>query len=212
MNYLAHLFLSANDPGDLIGNLAVDFVKGRCPYTRPAILAGMARHHRIDNFTDAHPAFRASRRRIDPPRHRYAGVVVDLFYDHLLAVSWPRYAGQTLDEFSAWVYGQLQAHQELLPPRLQRSLPRMIGDHWLGNYARAEGIARALHSLSRRSRRATDLTPALADLTTHYDAFAADFHAFFPALLAELAPAGPLCGQLPAHALTHARLGGDGPG
>jgi acyl carrier protein phosphodiesterase len=206
MNYLAHLFLSANDPGQLIGNLAADFLNGPCPYTHPALLAGIARHRLVDRFTDAHPAFRASRRRIAPPHHRYAGVLVDLFYDHLLAVHWEHYAGLPLDDFSAWVYGQLEAHHSLLPPRLQRAAPRMIAEHWLGQYARPAGVARALHGLSRRSRRATDLTPAVADLTAHYDHFADDFEVFFPALLAELAPLGPTCGQLPAHALTRATL------
>ena len=207
MNYLAHLFLSANDPADVVGNLAVDFIKGGNPYTHPGILAGMARHRRIDQFTDSHPSFRASRSRVSPPHHRYAGVVVDIFYDHFLARNWATYGGATLDEFSSWAYRLLDAHTAWLPPRLQRALPYMAGEHWMGQYATRAGIGRALNGLSRRSRRDIDLAATLADLDAHYETLHADFAVFFPALIADTATQpGSLAGQLPLAALSQDRL------
>lgn len=213
MNYLAHLFLSANTPAGVIGNLAVDFLKGQGGYRHDGIAEGMARHRRIDQLTDTHPAFRASCGRIGEPHGRYAGVIVDLFYDHLLAIHWERYAGQTLDVFSAWAYGLLQAHQAWLPPRLQRALPYMVAENWLSQYRHVDGIRRALGGLSRRARRPIELQLHLADLDAHFAAFEADFHTFFPAMMAAIGELpGDLCGPLPASRLTRACLPAPEPG
>ncbi len=211
MNHLAHLFLSINDPAGIIGNLSVDFIKGGPIGDRdPAFRLGMKRHLIIDAFTDRHPAFRASRRRIAPPHQRYAGVIVDLFYDHLLARDWDVWAGQSLASFSNWGYDLLQAHDDHLPERLQQVLPYMIRDDWLGLYAHPRGIHRALAGISHRARRPIQLQSALSDLHTHDAALTDDFAAFFPDLIAHLQAhhPGPICGQLPIAGLTRQTMPG----
>ena len=59
MNYLAHAYLSFNDPEILVGNMISDFVKGKKKFDYPLrIQAGIMLHRIIDEFTDGHPATR----------------------------------------------------------------------------------------------------------------------------------------------------------
>lgn len=90
MNFLAHTVLAGIDEADRIGGLLGDFIKGPLPAgLPPALASGVALHRAIDGYADRHPAFLASRARISSRRRRVAGVLVDLFYDHLLARDWP---------------------------------------------------------------------------------------------------------------------------
>ncbi|MGA2151478.1 MAG: DUF479 domain-containing protein, partial [Geobacteraceae bacterium] len=51
MNFLAHLYLSGDDPELLVGNLLGDFVKGRLSGNFPdGIERGIELHRRIDSF------------------------------------------------------------------------------------------------------------------------------------------------------------------
>ena len=89
MNFLAHALLSGEAEADRVGGLMGDFVKGPLPAGLPPDLAaGVALHRAIDSFADRHPAFAASRARVSPGRRRVGGILVDLFYDHLLARDW----------------------------------------------------------------------------------------------------------------------------
>ena len=101
MNYLAHLYLAGDDSELLIGGLMGDFVKGRVDPARPAaVRAGILLHRRVDSFTDQHPVVRRSKARIDPEFRRYAGILVDLFFDHFLACDWPAYSRQPLPQYA----------------------------------------------------------------------------------------------------------------
>ena len=54
MNYLAHAFLSFQQPDILVGNMISDFVKGKSKFTyTPGIQKGIMLHRAIDQFTDA---------------------------------------------------------------------------------------------------------------------------------------------------------------
>ena len=137
MNYLAHLFLAGPEPEALLGALMGDFVKGVLDERYPAaITRALALHRRIDTFTDAHPVTAASRARISPERRRFAGIMVDLFYDHFLARHWDEHAREPLDAFTARVYALLEQHDALLPERLRSIAPRMAQADWLASYAR----------------------------------------------------------------------------
>jgi len=100
MNYLAHLALiptSCRDREDAlrIGNLLGDFIKGTESSLRlqfPVDLVdGIKLHRAIDKFTDAHPSFLESKQLLAPERRRYAGIVLDIIYDHFLSIHWKTY-------------------------------------------------------------------------------------------------------------------------
>jgi len=180
MNFLAHAFLAGPDPADRLGGMLGDFVKGPLPAGLPApVAAGVVLHRRIDSFADAHPAFRASRARVSPERRRYAGIMVDLFYDHFLARRWEEFSSQPLEEFTAETYALLVRHAALLPPRLAHIFPYMRREDWLGTYRALEGVGEALDNMSRhRLTRPNRLAGAAQELEAGYEGFEGDFRAF----------------------------------
>lgn len=184
MNFLAHLALSPPGEDALLGSLMGDFVKGPLGERYPgAIGAAIALHRRIDSFTDAHPRVLGSRTRIGAPRRRYAGIMIDVFYDHFLARHWRDYRDEPLGDFTRRVYALLERRQAELPERLQAVAARMAARDWLGSYAEAKNVGRALEGIGTRLRRGNGLIGAGGDLERDYAGFEADFRAFFPDLL-----------------------------
>ena len=181
MNFLGHLALSPPEDDALLGSLLGDFVKGPLGDRYPGPLgAAIALHRRIDSFTDAHPLVAASRARVGPAHRRYAGIMVDLYYDHFLARRWASYHDEPLAQFSARVYALLERRSEALPERLRAIAPRMAAHDWFGSYAEVDNIGRALEGIGRRLRRGNGLVGADADLRRDYAGFEADFAAFYP--------------------------------
>lgn len=191
MNWLAHVFLSEPNVEFRLGNLLADVVRGAQRETLgDAFLRGARQHHAIDSFTDAHPVVRRSRARIGASQRRFSGVIVDVFYDYLLATRWPDYSTLALDEFTAQFYDQVRGAGILLPEPAQTLVERIARHDLLGSYARAEGVERSLRRISMhlasRWNRPFALEQAVADLVAHEAAFAADFAEFFPALQAHV--------------------------
>jgi len=186
MNYLAHTFLSRATPELLTGGMLGDFVKGRTDgrYS-PGVCAGIALHRAIDRYTDDHPLVRASRARISPARRRFAGILVDVFYDHFLARHWRSYSEMSLERFTRHVYGVLWPQRREFPERLQRMLPWMRAEDWLAGYAEIKAVDAALRGMARRSRfadRARPLADGVHELAAHYATFERQFQEFFPQL------------------------------
>lgn len=182
MNFLAHAYLAGDAPADRLGGLIGDFVKGPLPAGLPPdIAAGVRLHRQIDVFADAHPAFLRSRARVSPQRRRVAGVMVDMFYDHFLALHWHRFDAEPLEAFTSAMYRLMAEHDALLPSRLAEILPRMRESDWLGSYRSAETTALALDRMALRLRRANPLTGSGAELRADYAGFEADFFEFIVA-------------------------------
>ena len=184
VNYLAHLYLAGDDPESLVGSLMGDFAKGAIdPALPPAIRHGVWLHRRIDSYTDSHPTVRDSKRRIRPEFRRYAGILIDLYYDHFLARNWSDYSDVPLDEFSQAVYRIVDANHHSLPVRMQRSMSYMIENGLLQSYREIRGIERALSGIEGRLKRPSRLREAIVDLEHNHLALAEDFSVFFPDLI-----------------------------
>lgn len=187
MNYLAHLRLAENNSESIIGNLLGDFVVGRLEnYTliySESILKGIKTHRKVDTFTDTHPIFKISRRRISSERRRFAGIIIDMIYDYFLANNWHLYSEQKLSKFIDDVYSILNKNYEILPSRLQKILPMIIKENWLLSYKSIDGIALAFQRLSRRFKRENSLGNAEIELINNYEELERDFKQFFPQLI-----------------------------
>lgn len=182
MNFLAHLFLSGADPELLVGNLLGDFVKGRLDGNFPAgIERGIFLHRRIDSFAGRNLHFLRSKRRIDASFGHYRGVLVDLFYDHFLAVQWDDYADVPLQPFLSGARRIVLEYEEILPERLARVVPVIFAD-LLPSYLEVNGIERALQRMSTRIARPNRLGEGGAELRRHYDGLLDDFREFLPEL------------------------------
>lgn len=189
MNWLAHLYLSEPDAGFRIGNLLPDMVSMAALADLPETWRrGVDQHYRIDACTDAHPLVRGCFGRFQPPLRRFAGILTDVFFDHCLALDWRQFSSAELSTFTAEVYASFDSHSDLIPPEARPVLERMREEDWLGSYQTIPGIEGILHRMSRRLRRPVNLSAAIPVLEAHYDAFRADFHAFFPELRRTVCP------------------------
>ena len=183
MNYLAHLYLAEDSPESLIGSILGDFVKGAIEdqYSQ-GVRRGIELHRRIDTYTDSHATTLASRNRFSPLRRRFAGIIVDLCYDHFLYRHWAEFAEVELDKFISHVYGILRAPGAILPERLQAMIPVMIREDWLGSYQDLQGVELAMKRLSKRITQGDRLLGAIEEIKRHYLKLEADFLIFFPEL------------------------------
>ncbi|MBS1794148.1 MAG: DUF479 domain-containing protein [Acidobacteria bacterium] len=184
MNYLAHLYLSDRTDDGFAGSLLGDFVSGSVAGRfGAAVESEILMHRRIDAFTDAHPVVKRSKARISGNLRKYAGVLVDVFYDHFLAVDFEKYSDVALADFSKNVYRALVHHQKLFPEAFQRRILAIAEFDLLGSYASLDGIATALVRISGRIRRRNELAEGIADLKNNYAELRADFAEFFPELV-----------------------------
>ncbi len=183
MNFLAHIYLSGEDDLLMVGNFIADSVRGKSFSEYPeAVQRGILLHRKIDSFTDNHDVVSASKDRLRPEFGKWPSVIVDVFYDHFLAIHWGRYHSQPLPEFSQKVYATLKQHHEYLPKRIQGFLPYMTQGDWLYNYSKLSGIERALWGISRRSRYNPEMDRAVKNLREEFAGFEAEFLEFFPDL------------------------------
>jgi acyl carrier protein phosphodiesterase len=184
MNYLAHLFLAEPTPEAMIGNLLGDFRTGiPLDYYPQSIRRGIESHLQIDAFTDAHPIVRQSKTYFSPPQRRFAGIILDVLYDHYLAKHWQDYATMPLTDFANEVYQILQTHRELLPAKLQRALPDMIGNNWLCSYQELPILRYTIERIAQRFKRPTPIAQSYGEIMANYDALKQGFQAFFPELI-----------------------------
>ncbi|MEB0045861.1 MULTISPECIES: ACP phosphodiesterase [unclassified Pseudomonas] len=182
MNYLAHLHLGGQRPGQLLGSLYGDFVKGQLQgQFDPEIEAAIQLHRRIDVFTDRHPLVDAALSRFSVTRRRYAGIVLDVFFDHCLARDWTLYADRPLVHFTSDVYRVLSSAPQL-PERLAQIVPHMVANDWLGSYQEFAVLEQVLRGISRRLTRPEELAGAMQDLRVLYEPLSDDFRVFYPQL------------------------------
>jgi acyl carrier protein phosphodiesterase len=184
MNFLAHAYLAHPSIPLTIGNFIGDFVKGNQLNTYdPEITEGIIMHRKIDTFTDNHPFFKQSRRRIRQKYSHYSGVIIDLFYDHFLAKNWLDYSEMPLNHFTLQVYDIILDHEYLIPEKARYMVPYMVKSNWLLNYATLDGIDRSLKGLSKRTNFKSGMEHACQELILHYHELEDDFRKFFPEII-----------------------------
>lgn len=183
MNYLAHAYLSFNEPEIVVGNLISDFVKGKKKFDYSAgIQNGILLHRAIDNFTDTHDATRQAREVFRPHYRLYAGAFVDVVYDHFLATDKNEFTPASLLQFSENTYTIVEPYLAVLPETFQQVFPYMRQYNWLNNYQYTTGIEKSLAGLVRRAAYLSESATAFALFQTHYQHLRACYNNFFPAL------------------------------
>lgn len=193
MNYLAHLALTpivddtVRQNALRVGNLLGDFVKGTESSLRlqlPADLVdGIMLHRGIDKFTDAHPVFLASKALLAPERRRYAGVVLDIIYDHFLSLHWSTYHDQTLDDFISNVYTVIDEHKEWQLGSLKDVFPMMQTENWLSRYRSISGIQETFRRVATRGKFTAPIASTDIDFRSHYAKFEKHFHVIYKDLV-----------------------------
>ena len=109
MNFLAHVYLSGSNMQLAIGNLIADRIKGKkINLLTPEIRAGVILHRDIDHFTDHHHIFRECVTKLFPKYRHYSRVIVDMYFDHFLALNWTYFHTIPLNDYSNNFYKELE--------------------------------------------------------------------------------------------------------
>ena len=189
MNFLAHIYLSGEDPQIQLGNFMADAVKGKqFDSFTPGVTTGILLHRFIDSYTDAHSIFRQSRRRLYGKQFgHYSGVIIDMFYDHFLASNWSQFHELSLDTFAQKFYKNISQNRAMTPDKTQRMIPYMIDQNWLIQYQSLEGLNIILSQMNRRTKWRSNMDQATQALKQDYDLYQAEFFEFFDRLKIEAA-------------------------
>jgi len=142
MNCLAHLALGGKEPAGRVGNLLGDFVKGTEESLRKdypdAVVDGMMVHREIDKFTDSHPDFHKAKSLLPAELQRYAGIIIDIYFDHFLAKNWSKFSSMPLESYADESIKMLEDHIDILPERLKSALTAT--DHLVDDYEEYEKL------------------------------------------------------------------------
>lgn len=185
MNYLAHIYLSDNSDESMLGNFLGDFANKSIENNfEQSIRSGIFMHRKLDSFTDSNTVFLQSKKRVSPLNRRFAGVLVDMFYDHFLAKNWSEYSTISLEEYAENFYNILKKFSYCLPEKLTKRMPVMIEENWLLSYRETEGIKKSLDRISWRfSSSKHPLVNPEDELIRNYDSLEIDFKSFFPCVI-----------------------------
>ena len=184
MNFLAHIYLSGSNDLIKIGNFMADGIRGKQYESYPLdVQKGIILHRAIDTFTDAHPIFRQSTKKLHQKYHHYAGVIVDVLYDHFLAKNWNDYSDEKLEVFVARFYQSLHDNHTILSERAKEIMPYMIKHNWLLSYQTVDGIKRILTQMDGRTKNQSQMRFAANELCEFYTEFEKEFTIFFQELI-----------------------------
>ncbi len=147
------------------------------------IQKGILLHRFIDTYTDAHPIYRQSRRRLYEKYGHYAGVIMDIVYDHFLAKNWKYYNEIELDVYAAQFYDSLKENYELLTIKTQNLMPYMIQQNWLVQYVSLEGLETILFQMDHRTKNRVHMQEAIVEVQEYYPELELEFTQFMKELI-----------------------------
>ncbi|HEX7340783.1 MAG TPA: ACP phosphodiesterase [Rhodanobacteraceae bacterium] len=184
MNFLAHALLAGGDADLEVGGILGDFVHGQPDPALPeGLRRGIVLHRAVDSFTDHHARVLAAHALFDPPWRRYAGILLDVWFDHCLACDFGRWSDLPLNRFSARLRQHLDERSAWLPPRLRRFAAYMQVHDLPAAYADAAMIGEVLAGLGQRLSRTNPLARALPVLQARDAVLRQCFADFFPDLV-----------------------------
>ena len=181
---MAHTYLSGGNEEIIVGNFMGDYVKGKNYLLYPEqVKKGILIHRDIDSFTDMHEVTRRSKLRLSSRYHKYAGIIIDIFYDHFLASLWSSYSSLPLGEFVSRTYDLLKRNYKVLPEAIKKWFPTFLENNWMMAYTTVEGIELVLERMSANTSLPDHSAFAVEVLRKQYPVFMEDFLEFFPAIV-----------------------------
>jgi acyl carrier protein phosphodiesterase len=181
MNFLAHLLLTHTDEDWLIGNMIADFITNKDLHDLPdSVREGVMVHRKIDTFTDAHSAVKESITRLHPIYHKYAPVVIDIYYDYFLSKNWRRYSTLPIEDFAQQIYATFENRMSEMPEMLQERLTSMIKHNFLMNYGTKTGIQFTFDKFQERVKFPVSFEQASDVMMVYEEEFNEEFNRFFP--------------------------------
>ncbi|WP_420933218.1 ACP phosphodiesterase [Alteromonas sp. A081] len=191
MNYLAHLFLAKPTADSQFGNLLGDFRRGVDVTSFSSdVQRGLENHHAVDKFTDQHDLVKEAKTLFHQSRRRYAPVAIDIYFDHLLIKYWSRFSDQPFSSFCSQRFELLETRLSQMPRTMQHSVGHMITHNWFDDYAREEGIAKAITVVAKRIRFKNDFHKSVDDIASNKAKLERVFLSFLPELIEHVNESG----------------------
>lgn len=191
MNYLAHLYFAKPNADSHFGNLLGDFGgKIHSQQLTTAVQLGLENHYLVDRFTDSHIEVKQAKHLFSTQRRRFAGIALDVLFDHFLIRHWSRFHETPLNQFKENSYALLNEKLSYMPSRMQQVVTLMTQNDWFKEYETIEGIGFALDNIAKRIRFANQFSGSIEDINRNYAELEAVFLAFFPELIEHVAQHG----------------------
>ena len=184
MNYLAHSVLSFGEENLIVGNFIADHIrKPEFEKLDKEIQKGVILHRKIDYFTDTHPLFTKSKRYFYEEFERYSGVLIDIYYDHILAENFKKYSKVHLNDFVKNIYSTLDNNLQHLPESSQHFLTYAKKHNTFFEYSKIEGIELVLKHLSFRINHGVELSASIECFISNKKKVEEDFFEFMEELI-----------------------------
>lgn len=188
MNYLAHLALSGEHPELRLGGFLGDWLKGPLANHRTQwsdqVIAGVVLHRQIDRWIDQQPEVRHAIALLGKDYRRLAPPVIDITFDHFLALDFQRYHHQSLSQFAEQALSQLERHRHRMPDGAARFLGRARQYRLLEQYAQKATFFDVVNSLRHRISKPELLEGINQPLALRYPELEQIFHDVYPKLIA----------------------------
>lgn len=149
----------------------------------PNIRRGLLLHRKIDSFTDTHKIVSQSKKHMAAQYGKWAGIVIDIVYDHFFIMNWDKICPIPLDEYKEDIFDVLQKYYPVLPERVKYFVPSFIQNDWIGTYSTTEGIVNVLYNMSLRTHLPDYSQYAAEVLRKHYVQLNSEFMTYFPELI-----------------------------
>ncbi|MCW8092530.1 acyl carrier protein phosphodiesterase [Alteromonas sp. ASW11-130] len=183
MNYLAHLYFAQRNADSHFGNLLGDFGGTKFVEEVPtAVRNGLENHYLVDKFTDNHSAIKEAKRLFAAQRRRFAGIAIDVVFDHFLIQHWDSFHTEPLAKFKHHSFALLRERIPCMPPRMQHVISHLTTNDWFKEYESIAGVGLALDNIAKRIRFSNNFEGSVEDISRHYQELEAIFLAFFPQL------------------------------
>ncbi|MFK7891564.1 MAG: ACP phosphodiesterase [Granulosicoccus sp.] len=183
MNFLAHSLLGFDNSELITGQFCGDFVRGSDLSAFPDdVQTGIRLHRFLDGFTDRHPIMRQQRKGIELVPRRLCGILLDVLFDHYLAVNWSKVSAATLAAHTERVQQALAENEACLPASLKRFIVYMRREDVLQSNQHLPFIALTLQRIASRSTALDPLVLSPVQLEPLADQLTTPFEQFYPEL------------------------------
>lgn len=184
MNFLAHYYLSFQQPALQIGNLLGELVKGQryLDFERP-IQQGILLHRAIDTYTDSHPLVHQSSAHFHSTQHKFSPIIVDVIYDYFLIKNWDVFHTTPFEVYKQEAYKFMENIDPKYSPKLNQLVHYLLLYDWFGNYGTLNGIQKTLNGIAQRTKYSNNLHNAYAEIVKNEAEIEAEFLEFFPQLI-----------------------------
>ena len=120
---------------------------------------------------------------ISAPRRRFAGIALDIYFDHLLINHWHDFESGDAERRINEIYRRMIAGRRLMPGEQMRSVTRrMVEFDWFGSYRELDAVAESLDRVASRIRFRNRFDNAIEDLLRNRELIRDGFFEFYPQL------------------------------